>query len=241
MLSKIGFFHFGIGHSDPVGSLRSALVKARAAHDIRDSLIVLPEAINIRKFYRDSGPCDFSREIIFELQEVSKDFETTFVAGLIISSAGAQQPPSSAYLVHHSRYVLMCYKKSDDKSGNYSCCVDNCDINNPLQQGDRSIAAVICMDLQDTPRCRSLLTGPSGEHALYKLLCIPACMTADWFNCGTLGYQAGKGILGQQASSPIVVLANSDPIGCKSFITDSDGTIAHAYGGVSNRIVLAAL
>ena len=45
MLNRIGLFHFGIKHNNPIGELRSAMY---AASDITDSLIVLPEGFNLR-------------------------------------------------------------------------------------------------------------------------------------------------------------------------------------------------
>lgn len=58
MLKRVGFFHFGTGHGDPIGSLKAALlatselnISSGPAQADREpeTLIVLPEAFKIKK------------------------------------------------------------------------------------------------------------------------------------------------------------------------------------------------
>ena len=60
MVTQVGFFHFGNNHTDPLGALHTTLLTAAQQADITQSLIVLPEAFNLGKWYRDAGPYDTS-------------------------------------------------------------------------------------------------------------------------------------------------------------------------------------
>lgn len=52
MFSKLGFFRFVGNYDKPIESLEAAI---KAHGDVGGSLIVLPEAFNIGKYYRDYG------------------------------------------------------------------------------------------------------------------------------------------------------------------------------------------
>jgi hypothetical protein len=68
MLTKIGFFQLSDDDSEPFGSLTKALRARSEDTDVRDSLIVLPEAFNYgRSYYRDP-----SKEPKFSLDESVK-------------------------------------------------------------------------------------------------------------------------------------------------------------------------
>src|SRR3989442_2606033 len=108
MLGRIGFFHFGKHHDRPTEELRLAIDDAG---DLSDSLIVLPEAFNIRKAYRDQAPCNIERSVRSQLRSIAKQFHVALVVGLIVKELFGSKPPhSAAYLIdeHHSK--LMCYK-----------------------------------------------------------------------------------------------------------------------------------
>jgi hypothetical protein len=59
MFSKLGFFRFAADYNKPIESLENAI---KAHGDVSGSLVVLPEAFNIGKYYRDQGRCDYSRK-----------------------------------------------------------------------------------------------------------------------------------------------------------------------------------
>jgi hypothetical protein len=91
MLKRVGFFHFGTGHADPIGALKAELeanaelkisgAPAQADDDQGDgdaqadtepeTLIVLPEAFNIKKLYRTEGKPDTKPDVLGELQALS--------------------------------------------------------------------------------------------------------------------------------------------------------------------------
>jgi hypothetical protein len=132
----------------------------------------------------------------------------------------------------------MCYKAGDNGSTNYTPCTTNNDIANPIPHNDACIAALICMDVQDGYRGAALLEKFEAAHYRLKIVCIPACMTADYFDGGKSGYTLQ---LATSFRNTIIVLANSDPSGCRSFITNSQGVIIHPFGGHENSIVLTPL
>jgi predicted amidohydrolase len=239
MFKKIGFFHFGVDHANPAGALQSALLEAGTHEDICQSLIVLPEAFNIGKFYRNQGGCNYNPIFLSTLQTISQHFFVTFVAGLIIHENASSRPPySSAWLIDGSHHLLMCYKAEDDGSKNYTPCTNNNDIANPIQYNETYIAALICMDVQAGYRCGALKGIFEAACCPCKIVCIPACMSMDYFGGGKCGYTAQ---LATVFGNVVIVVANSDPSGCRSFITDAQGIITHSFGGNGNRIVLKPL
>ena len=226
-VKNVGFFHFCKNYADPLGSLQKTL-----SSDAANSLIVLPEAFNIGKFYKDDGVCDFNRSILPRLETLSRDSGVTFVAGLIIDdNSGIKQPPhSSAYLIDESGHRLMCHKAFCDRSGNYTHCEDKCDIENPIQHHNVSVAALICGDVS-SQRCRDLTESEGFSHGC-RIMCIPACMNDKFFTDLRL-----KGPL----SEVITVLANSDPVGCGSFIEGPGGKNRFLHTGTDNKVLVKAL
>lgn len=234
MIAKIGFFHFGTNHFDPVGSLQLALSAARQNDDISRSLIVLPEGMNIRRPYRDSGKCNTSPAIVSELRKTARQFQVTFVAGLILGDHGTSEHYSSAYLVGDEHCELLCHKAENDGSENYACCTGNPDIKNPIRFDDLDIATIICVDIQNSQRWRTLLEEHESERIV---VCIPACMGPAFFSAGRLGHQVSV----VHGTTVPIVLANSDPGGCSSFLTNRDGIITHCHTGIENKVVVARL
>ena len=83
MLRRVGFFHFcGEDRSDPDGSLRASLLEAAKAEDISGSLVVTPEAFNIRNGYW-SDDRQLDRSIPTVLVALSVEFKIALLAGLI--------------------------------------------------------------------------------------------------------------------------------------------------------------
>jgi hypothetical protein len=69
-----------------------------------------------------------------------------------------------------------------------------------------------------------------------QIVCIPACVVNDFS-----GGQPGM-TLGLFGNNKIVVLANSRPTGCRSFITDRRELILDlSVGGEKNQVVLAPM
>lgn len=247
---KLGFFRFVSDYNKPVASVKTAMT---VPGDISGSLIVLPEAFNIGKYYGEpGGDCDHSPRILDQLQTVAGSFDVTFVAGLIVEEPGGPRPPfSSAYLIDGAGRTLVCRKHGDDRSDispptaenvrlrlnapitnrcpNYTPFETLPDVRNPIQYRDLSIAAMICMDCNDERVSGSVREGFS-KQAGPKIVCIPVCMNKDF------GDEAIAGMWPQNH----VILANSNPNGCRSFIS-KDGTIIERDNrGPENSIVLFA-
>jgi hypothetical protein len=146
VLSKVGFFHFGIDHEKPVESLRSAL-STHAKECLVGSLIVLPEALNIRRDYWVPDKPDKKAEpdasVKSALETVARCFNVAFVVGLI--DPGRR---SSAYLIDgHDPPTLICHKVSDDGKMRYEPYRENDAMrSNPFLYKGSCVAALICND-----------------------------------------------------------------------------------------------
>jgi predicted amidohydrolase len=213
MLERIGFFHFVCDHGKPLPALIAALSEH---NEISESLVVLPEAFNIGKSYREAGPCNFNPSVLSSLCGLSRKYQVVFVAGLIVETRNEPDPPhSSAYLINGNRRRLMCHKMTpdDSKVRKYTPCTANCDVKNPVQYGDACIGAVICSDVQDSCRLGTLARGLDESNSALKIVCIPACMSHDYFS--------GDRFEDPDLKGKYVVLANSDPKGCGSFVTNT--------------------
>jgi hypothetical protein len=97
VITQIGFFHFGSNHAEPLGELESALRAAGQKQDIARSLLVLPEAFNIQKSYRNPGECATDPAIITGLRGLAGTYGVTLIAGLILIDEATGQPVSVAY------------------------------------------------------------------------------------------------------------------------------------------------
>jgi predicted amidohydrolase len=231
MISKIGFFHFGANYADPIGELGAELALAHRDAAISESLIVLPEAFNIRKDYREILPrCDTNPAIIFELQTLSKQFKVAFVAGLIVDDAHHVVPPySAAYLIDATRSKVVCYKQCSDKMAcrNYSPCAEECDLHNPTEYKGVSVGVLICMDAFTQSEGRERRARLKQVAA--KIVCVPSNF-----------YQARHNVdvpaMSRQWPGALVVLANSNASGIGSLIVDGDGKEVASWPGPSNKI-----
>jgi predicted amidohydrolase len=191
MLTKIGFFHYGREErTQPLRSLRISL-KAAGKDYVKDSLIVLPEAFNIKtKYQKGTGPHDTDPKIKDDLQKLAADFELTFVAGLIIREAGERtRPYNSAYLISPDSCPLLSRKMETDTTGDkiYERCTKACDA--PVRYEQTSLAALICIDATSgRQRHQELRTRIAQLGTGCPILCVPAYtqyldtpgIAADW-------------------------------------------------------------
>jgi hypothetical protein len=145
-LSKVGYFHFGnrAHGSDGFKALRATL--EMAGHEsVRDSLIVLPEAFNLRGDYRprtDDDEISLDLLMVPKLRRLSQAFDISFVAGLI-ESIGCRVT-SSAYVVSASKCDFLATKVGDDGTGIYEWGLG---INDQIvSHRGVYIASQICMD-----------------------------------------------------------------------------------------------
>lgn len=220
MLAGVGHFHFVEEYGEPIASLKTAL----AEHNARDFLLVLPEAFNFgRSYYDEPGrPPKFSAaEVLTNLCEVAGKRSVVFVVSLL------DPPHSSAYFVtQDGKCQLLARKKSDDYSRNYWRW-EGGDPHNPIEYDGVCIGVMICNEVQGYAHQLAAKCDKSRSHR--KLLCISARMGADWFGSSNLNYDPWWG--------KYVVLANSNPHGCGSFIADTRG-VRTIHSGQRNTIVL---
>jgi hypothetical protein len=181
---KIGFFHSGdTDRSDPVKSLARGLDKAASTgQDIRNSLIVLPEALNMLNDYMTRGDPDPS--VVGMLKEISMSRRVVFVTGLIIESKKGQRY-SCACLIDGDICKILSCKTDEDGSHNYQPYPGVFD--QPTLHRGFCIAALVCHDASErTPdgRCRTWRHGvlacqiEERRHGAPAVLCVPGRMNA---------------------------------------------------------------
>jgi hypothetical protein len=231
LITRIGFFHFVEDYGRPLCSL----VRALDEHsDVSDSLIVLPEAYNNGKYYYHEprgNPLYNGTGLLAGLSAISAELHVAFVVGVL------RPPYNSAYLVDgRSAPILLCHKQSNDRSGNYTACGANCDGANPTELEGAIIATFLCMDVDFASGRVSRIDRARG---IPKIICVPACMSDSYFTGDSLIYPHWYG--------KYVVLANSHPEGCGSFISNTKAIKCAATKRVGhlsvqkNRIVLRTL
>jgi hypothetical protein len=217
MWSRIGFFHFAENYHDPLDSLGSALLEHP---DVRDILIVLPEAFNNGRSYDDQPrmrPRFSWSETVDELSRLGEASGVAFVAGLLAP------PLSSSYYVDRLGGRLVRHKMCDDYVGHYVPCATGCDFNNPFEV----VGGLICNDIE---RHAQRMTAALGNRdGVRRVVCVPACMGEQWFGTGPLTAEYWLG--------SYVIVANSNAYGCGGFISNTRGERA-IFMGQQNKIVL---
>jgi hypothetical protein len=231
---KVGFFHFVHNHVEPIPELAAALDSEKTRDCICNSLIVLPEAFNVRKNYKAKGNSNYDPSILAELQTLSRTFHVTFIAGLIIKQYGGPEPPcSSAYLIDETCCVLVCHKNNSDKNEHntpYSKCENHYDHQNPIWHSGVCVVVLICVDSDDYVRKTALLANFPDTN---KIICIPACMGR--------GQPTTCISVASNWSDHYVIFANSDPNGIGSFMSKHGTIIVGPEMGNSNKLILAAV
>lgn len=225
MFSRAGFLHFVELHHDPLGVLDAEL---EAAGEVKESLIVLPEAFNLGRPYgsEPEKPCAFGRDfLIAALQTRSQKHSVTFIAGIIGPHVGGGLPYSSAYLIDGSDSRLLCHKHTQDYSGHYEPFPGDCDVNNPTESKGVSIAAMICKDIEEH-RCQSLTALIAASPAEQRFICIPAAMRfSGWLYNSDPSAHINFGPPAHDFGTRII-LANSLATGPCSFVTDTRFDVA---------------
>lgn len=176
-ITKVGFYN---PHKpgDPMPSLTGALRAKR--EEVKDSLLVLPEAFNIGTSYSRQSKIQQDPRILSELQDLCTCFNICIVAGLIISSPTnpAGECYNSSYLVDSAGAGLFCHKMLSDNQGPYATCLDGCDGHNAIQYRNIAICSLVCMDGYEcykSERHNALERKMVDlRNAQYRILCIPA-------------------------------------------------------------------
>ena len=238
MLKRVGFFHFVDGRADPVGSLRAAIeIKARA-RDVTGSLIVLPEAFNIGMNYYDEGCPDYDPCVLSLLRDIASLYRVGFVAGLVIEDGAGPTPPhSSVYYVDGDVQRLICHKHGSDnrESAVYTAFdSDDCDITNPIEQKGACIAAMLCMDIEQTERREDLVKKAASSSQPIRAFCIPAHMSPQWQR----GLQRKTRLDSSLPDESLVhvVVANSNPASSPSFVLCPNGDVVDTTNRLENEV-----
>jgi hypothetical protein len=211
VLTGVGVFHFVEDRwRDPLGSLDAALSRCGS---LEDRLIVLPEAFNLGADYNEGAlPAIPARSALERLVEFSRRHRTVFVAGLL----HLIDEYSSACLIdatlQDDPWRLLCHKSLNDGVGKYRACSTsppNC--HNPFHCRGVDVASLICSDANKSRVIEDRLHECTG----LTLLCVPAWMDANSFN--------GESVSSSHPTGPCSILANSNPNGCGSFMTNKQG------------------
>jgi hypothetical protein len=188
---------------------------------------VLPEAFNCGRLYRTGkGHLHAPDSISAGLRTLAAEHGLAFVVSLLgPGSDGAIR--NTAYLINEYKSKALCKKTLNDGTGNYRPCEGDCDIENPIRIGNTSVGVLICMDVDDHHRCRTIVRAVEASESMQNIICIPAAMCNHaYFGGGGMGRS-----IPLQLPPPLnthTVLANSDPSGPGSFVTDGKGVIVRA-------------
>jgi len=228
-ITRIGFFHFVENYAEPVEELSAALKKTEL-DDIKGALVVLPEAFNLGRFYRDAVPPGRfypTALILDQLGDLAQQFGVIFVGGVleVLPSGNPSPPYNSAFLVPprgSAEPTIMSRKAEQGPPGLYTTFDGRCG-QNPILCGQVHIAALVCNDYKRF-QCE-LRNELDGSTAKRKVLCVPACMEKWTFGGSTIDFARGVH----------VIVANCDPVGCASFIANRDGEKIARYGEVPSQ------
>jgi hypothetical protein len=243
MFERIGAFHLGTGHEEPIAALELELERTGGTN----ALIVLPEGFNLGKHYSsEPGIPKFERDVVLrQLSAIARRLATAFVVGLLEPEPeGSRRPHSSAYFISATKVSLMCHKQRWDGSGHYSVCPEAADRANPIIQADASVIAAICMDVQSSQRFAGVAIRAARAEKKRNFVCIPAAMgDTSWFGGATLG--SSQNFLKYELNgSGNLILANSDHRGVGSFITGPDWRVlacTEHQKKAENRLLIAQM
>jgi hypothetical protein len=168
-LAGIGVFHFGQRNlGRPIEQLTQALDESPAP---ADTLLVLPEAFNIKGEYSDT---DHDRTILCSLIELSKRYNIAFMAGLM---EGAQAPDrfNGGYLIDSDTVALLTYKRCNDSKGGYTVKK----YFEPKVYRGITLACLICADSYSDASCSNMEFHKEIKQRFTKaedgtVLCVPA-------------------------------------------------------------------
>jgi len=117
----------------------------------------------------------------------------------------------------------MCHKEKSD-GADYEACRIRPDRDNPVLLPDTSVIAIVCVDV-DSPRCDKLASEAVKSEKGHHIACIPASMySVNWFGGVSIDNPLSF-LRGHYGSNGHIVLANSNPGGLGSFVTDAAGVV----------------
>jgi len=179
-LESVGVFHFGDSDQTcPAHSLECELERLRS--DVKNSLIVLPEAFNVPDGYcLGTGPTPSIRN---KLVHLSGRYGVAFVAGLVEDKPanGNQNGFNSAYLIDASAEspIQLISQKRDNAQP--SCAIANPNGTRKIvRHRGFGITALICNDFMEdcyASEISALLGNEDWASCEMRVLCVPAWST----------------------------------------------------------------
>jgi hypothetical protein len=241
MISNIGYFHFGVRHQDPIGSLTATLTKF--SEIVLGSLIVLPELVDIRtSYYCHKQWKDYDATFASHLVNLAGRFSVIFVAGLRVpNSNGGRKCYNASVLVTANEATILHLKNECDMP-------QHCDAyegllqTNPMTIENILLGSIICADV-NRPICyrdsldpRETIFGKfdkiDRQNQWPRVVCIPSFMRKNFFSIDS-GHLYEKKWRGHYV---VVANSRSDSIGHESFIALPNGDIVKSSIGKKNEI-----
>jgi predicted amidohydrolase len=158
----VGLFHFPVDHGHPFECLESALAERK---DVRNSLIVLPEAFNCGEaVFRDNAsqrPLIDAGKVIEDLKAIAGRYDLVWVVGLL------DPPHNSVYWIEKGLSRLMGHKGTDPE------------LDNPIETNGVCVGALICSDARDNRW--GVTAKVKASACARKVVGIPASMSSETF------------------------------------------------------------
>jgi predicted amidohydrolase len=173
VLEQIGFFHHGSeDRSNPLDSLETAIKKAGGKEKVKSSLIVLPEAFNLKVAYGEGARLDFEKGVEGALKKLAEKYQVVFVAGLILRNCLNQRCNTACFIAGDRRLLVLSRKVGCDSAcpSVYQSCTP---VDEIVDYDHARITALICMDMgEDNARRGDLVKRIKGSPC--PILCVPA-------------------------------------------------------------------
>ena len=218
MLKRLGYFHYGSeDRSKPIGSLEVAINEACKHSEVKDSLIVLPEAFNLRVPYEEGALRKLEGNTEESLKALAAKFDVAFVAGLIRGLCN-----TACFIAGEGEPHVLSQKVGED-----SACPsvwEPCEpIDAVVRHHQACIAALICRDCEeDLPRRNQLVS--RIKNCACPVLCIPA--NTRWYETSQIG---------DNLPDINIVIANGYPLGPPTGINDNRPSIIRVKGDPSPK------
>src|ERR1035437_1127674 len=185
-IRRVGFFHFASDtNGDPIKALEDTLNKAKVQDDAEarkgftESLLVIPEAFNLRFDYFDPRSRTIDCGVRGCLIELSQRHKIAIVAGFL-DNHGESLCHNCAYLIDEGELKKLSRKELSDGSDNYYVGSPSDRLDDVIEYRGLRIVALVCMDadrgyIDQGERHEEILNKLNG--AGHKILCTPSCFS----------------------------------------------------------------
>ncbi len=229
-------FHFGKRNegADPIDSLKHCLQEVSLPGELDESLVILPEAFNVRGDYWVPAQRRYDAGILRSLKRLSAEFGVALVAGLI-EGRRPEHSYSAAYLIDGDFLRILSRKIIDDGSGLYKPALAGSDV--VLSHRGINVAALICVDglafNSGCPNVRqsNIIQRMRACEQGTAVLCLPA-HSLEYYTTGVA------------TSWPVdvtVMISNSSPRQPSVIRVSGDPAVFVECKGAENKVVTAVL